>query len=272
VTGSGGVFVYSGTPGPGNPPIAWMSGASTDPYGNSLPSTTGVAGTGTFSVTNSATGANITMELVGGVPIINFGTAGSDVTVSPFIIVETQNGGAANERQAFALSSGKESGNPDAALQLFSESADGTLAANALFEFGGQTGMFATTAGTTACEPGTSVTPEVWHTVSNPTGVTGTIRVKILTEANAALLQVNCSITSTLASASNYAAGSVPSSAYYPASNLQQPLSVSQPIAASQASPRVGLTTAGAVTLAMPAFVTAGNACTVEGTWMYPLN
>jgi hypothetical protein len=45
---NGGVFVYSGTPALGNPPVAWMANTTTDPYGNSLPSTTGVAGTGTF--------------------------------------------------------------------------------------------------------------------------------------------------------------------------------------------------------------------------------
>lgn len=44
----GGVFVYSGTPAHGNPPIAWMSSGTTDPYGNTLPSTTGVAASGTF--------------------------------------------------------------------------------------------------------------------------------------------------------------------------------------------------------------------------------
>jgi hypothetical protein len=33
---AGGVFVYSGTPGPGNPPIAWLSSATADPYGNTL--------------------------------------------------------------------------------------------------------------------------------------------------------------------------------------------------------------------------------------------
>lgn len=43
-----GVFVYAGIPALGNPPIAWMAAGLTDPYGNTLPSTTGVAGTGTF--------------------------------------------------------------------------------------------------------------------------------------------------------------------------------------------------------------------------------
>jgi hypothetical protein len=45
-----GVFVYAPgtTPGLGNPPITWESSGLVDPFGNVLPSTTGVAGTGTF--------------------------------------------------------------------------------------------------------------------------------------------------------------------------------------------------------------------------------
>jgi hypothetical protein len=45
-----GVFIYQqGTvPGLGNPPIAWMSSGLVDPFGNVLPSTTGVAGSGVF--------------------------------------------------------------------------------------------------------------------------------------------------------------------------------------------------------------------------------
>jgi hypothetical protein len=45
-----GVFVYAPgtTPGLGNPPITWESSGLIDPFGNVLPSTTGVAGTGTF--------------------------------------------------------------------------------------------------------------------------------------------------------------------------------------------------------------------------------
>lgn len=47
-----GVFVYSGTPAFGNPPIFWAAGGPADPYGNPLPSTTGVNGTGTFEATD----------------------------------------------------------------------------------------------------------------------------------------------------------------------------------------------------------------------------
>jgi hypothetical protein len=53
VFGTGdGVFVYTGKPALGNPPIAWMGSGLADPYGNTLPSTTGVAGGGTFSAGN----------------------------------------------------------------------------------------------------------------------------------------------------------------------------------------------------------------------------
>lgn len=61
-TGAGdGVFVYSGTPALGNPPIAWMTnGSLTDPKGNVLPAVMGVAASGSFAagdtrITPSAT-------------------------------------------------------------------------------------------------------------------------------------------------------------------------------------------------------------------------
>lgn len=47
-----GVFVYSGTPAFGNPPIFWAGSGPNDPYGNPLPSTSGVNGTGTFEATD----------------------------------------------------------------------------------------------------------------------------------------------------------------------------------------------------------------------------
>jgi hypothetical protein len=49
-----GVFVYQAgtTPKLGNPPIAWLGSGLVDPYGNVLPSTTGVDGSGTFQAGN----------------------------------------------------------------------------------------------------------------------------------------------------------------------------------------------------------------------------
>jgi hypothetical protein len=51
----GGVFIYSGTPGAGNPPVAWISNGTTDPYGNALPNGAelGIAGTGVFTAGNT---------------------------------------------------------------------------------------------------------------------------------------------------------------------------------------------------------------------------
>jgi hypothetical protein len=47
-----GLFVYNGTPSSSNPPIFWATSASKDPFGNTIPSTAGVAGTGTFQAGN----------------------------------------------------------------------------------------------------------------------------------------------------------------------------------------------------------------------------
>ena len=59
VSGMGeGVFIYNGTPGLGNPPIAWMGSGLVDPFGNVLPSTTGVASSGTFSAGDTIINAN----------------------------------------------------------------------------------------------------------------------------------------------------------------------------------------------------------------------
>lgn len=46
---SAGIFVYEGAPAKGNPPVAWLTDSTTDPYGNSLPEITPLAGLGTYS-------------------------------------------------------------------------------------------------------------------------------------------------------------------------------------------------------------------------------
>lgn len=53
-TGAGqGVFVYSGTPALGNPPIFWASAVLTDPYGNTLKGYAGAASQGFYVVGNA---------------------------------------------------------------------------------------------------------------------------------------------------------------------------------------------------------------------------
>jgi hypothetical protein len=60
-----GLFVYSGQPGLGNSPIFWAPSASTDPFGNVLPSTAGVAGAGQFDAGNTIINANGTFVYSG---------------------------------------------------------------------------------------------------------------------------------------------------------------------------------------------------------------
>jgi hypothetical protein len=50
---AGGLFVYSGTPGLGNPPIFYASSQTTDPYGNSITPTVGLTGAGQFNAGNT---------------------------------------------------------------------------------------------------------------------------------------------------------------------------------------------------------------------------
>ena len=71
-TGAGtGLFVYSGTPALGNPPIFWATSASADPFGNPISSTAGVAGAGQFTV-GSAPSTQIQLVSVGGVGVLRF--------------------------------------------------------------------------------------------------------------------------------------------------------------------------------------------------------
>ena len=87
------------------------------------------------------------------------------LTVQPQIYGSAANAGAVNEYNTLILSSGK-NGHDDAALQLFAESADATVAAVAVIEFGGQAVVFVTRNGMAANQPGTSNTPESWHTMT----------------------------------------------------------------------------------------------------------
>lgn len=114
--------------------------------------------------------------------------------------------------------------------------------------------------------------PETWTAVTTPAGMTGTIRVKLLAEAKLAALDVDVTITSTSTAGTSYTAGALPSAAYYPAAARQFPLTVNQGMGASPTIPRVAVPTSGAVSLLMPGFTTAGLACIVSGTVIYPLD
>lgn len=60
-----GLFVYSGTPKLGNPPIFWATSATKDPYGNTVTPTAGIAGTGEFRAPNTIINAAGTFTYAG---------------------------------------------------------------------------------------------------------------------------------------------------------------------------------------------------------------
>ena len=58
----GGVFIYHGTPALGNPPIFWASNEGLkDPFGNTLPSIVGIAGSAVFTAGNTQTSTSGTV-------------------------------------------------------------------------------------------------------------------------------------------------------------------------------------------------------------------
>jgi hypothetical protein len=253
VTGDGdGVFAYNGTPALGNPPIAWLTGGGlVDPYGNVLPSTLGTANPGNFTVTDSGGQTSIAGTTIAIVPT---GGGGSAIF------------GAPSPGVAYMVSGSELTDTAEAFLWLFSAAASGS--------FGAPLAMFE--AGVAAAEPEGSGSPppvETWHTVTNPTGITGTIRAKILAQENMAVLDVNCMITSTLAAPNAYTAGSLRNSSYYPAAARQYDVSVNQQWSTTaNASPRIQIPTSGGIVFDMPGFNAAGNSCIVSMTQEYPLN
>jgi hypothetical protein len=122
--------------------------------------------------------------------------------------------------------------------------------------------------------------PESWKILAAPSGITGTLRYKLLSEINMVFIDVNCVIQSASSSsgtAFTYAAALQPQ--YWPSvvssnGNLREfPLSTNGAWASvSNGSPRLQVTSTGAVTIAAPQYTTAtgGNAVRITGTIMYP--
>lgn len=134
-----GLFFYSGPAGPGTLLLTIAGADGTDAYGTAYDAGVWLHGSG---------GSAVALFTGSGTPAIAVIPAGiAHATVTPELFGFALSPGAAAEVMVAALTSGKESGNDDAALQLFSQSADATVPARAVLEFGGTVGLTVTRSG-----------------------------------------------------------------------------------------------------------------------------
>lgn len=123
----------------------------------------------------------------------------------------------------------------------------------------------------TLTTPGTAA-PETWKAVSPPSGMTGTIRYRMMAESNTMVLNVNVTITSTTVANTDYVCGTAINSLYWPDSVQYFPVITSFNIAGGSWVPYLGVATTGIITFYMPEFTLAGHTSTVAGTYHVPLN
>ena len=134
-----GAFFYSGTPASGNLLVSIAPAAGTDTFGNAYNAGFYIYGSG---------GQRIGLVEVGGQSILQLTPSSvAQLTAHPLALCGAINPGLANEYMWTLLTSGKSNSNADAAIQLFGESADGTIPAKEVFEFGGVIAATLTAAG-----------------------------------------------------------------------------------------------------------------------------
>ena len=142
IINTAGAFFYSPSIGPGNLAFSIAAAGGTDPNSGQ-----------TYDKGIFAEGGDgkIGMGIAtGGTPVLQLNAAGLIHDTSPAVIFPlATNAGSANELQWLVMSSGKESSHDDAAIQLVSESADATIAARIIFEFGGAVAATLTSTGFT---------------------------------------------------------------------------------------------------------------------------
>lgn len=150
-----GAFFYTGTPAAGNLQASIASTGGSDQFGNAYGAGFNLYGPGgTLQLINNSSA-----------PAVIWTPAGvTHLTVQPQVWSQAENAGLVNEFMYMLLTTGKESGNDDAALQLFSESADGTIPARAILEFGGLIGLTVTK---TQITPGVPIVADSWHVPSS---------------------------------------------------------------------------------------------------------
>lgn len=172
VSGAGdGIFIYNGSPGLGNPPVAWSSPGLVDPYGNVLPAAyTAVAGAG----------GSYVQLLPGAVPQVILAPGGQTIAVQlPALYAAIAGAGTPGERYAFNLTSGYSTGGIGFGTTFFGQgaAADGSADGFASLVVATKTGSLQSifNAGPAqaawgvpivATHPGSGILAETWQTMA----------------------------------------------------------------------------------------------------------
>jgi hypothetical protein len=165
---AGGVFIYSGAPATGNPPIAWITSAATDPYGNTIQPGIFLA---ELASSGNALAGLLWNTIVGSEPLL---ALYPDATVgftgnSPFILGRVFNRSAVNELVALALGGGGTAGTGSPVqMEIFSQSKDGTVLGHTAFYDWASTNLVCdiNASGIDAANPASAGTVETWHAMT----------------------------------------------------------------------------------------------------------
>jgi hypothetical protein len=273
-----GLFVYNGAPGPGNPPIFWASGAATDLFGNALPGTAGVEGSGTF-VVGTAPNTQLQLASNGGVGVLQFllnsalfanGLLESAI-LSGFaqVLLNGPNAVAAGHTDFVGTEYNSSDGMHSANWTLIYNDASGTAHATA---FGDWTGFNIPAGSIRAVAPGTGTSavnaavPESWHAPALPGGWGGGAAYRLYPDATVGLAGL---ITLPATGAYNSVVLFTLPAAYTPPGTKRLPLvSLAQSAAYGNNAASIGLprifidSTTGNVSLAgLPAGINGGQVC-----------
>lgn len=309
VSGTGansGLFVYSGTPALGNPPIFWATSATADPFGNAISSTSGVAGGGAFVVGKASDAAQVELlpSMSGSAAQVQFPIPSLSLSNVPNLAGGILGGGTYVDLVLSGPALATVGKRDWVQVLMFSNDSAGT-AARAEFRYVDDLGNvtvigsynntgfsvnkdlhFDPAPGTIGwfngiqqfllpASGGPFINGESFHDVSLASGTTGLlsggsgIRVKKL-PWNAIWLDVEFSYTS--AGGTTFTFGSLPDATYYPNVSRHFPLETNGNLSATTPGiPRAFVPTSGGVQVIVPAMSASGT-YTIAGSVMYPTN
>jgi hypothetical protein len=251
---NGGVFLYSGKPALGNPPILWDSLATKDPFGNMITPGMFLAQTASSGKAKGGLTWNTATPGTAEAVLALFPNATVAFTGdSPFVLGRVFNRGAVNELLALALGGGGTAGSSPVQMEIFSQSKDGTILGHVSFFDWASTNLICdiNINGIVAADPNSANTLETWHqlAIAGTAGLTAgspTPKFKLYPDNTVAFAgEVNATSGTTGGTFATLAAGTP----YRPISTKKFAVPVSAGTPPAAANPQVTIASTGVMTL-----------------------